>query len=191
MRTYLFFVFLSSSFLMAQESLPFHTISELPKEFNPGNTLARSIEGLGFRYYWATYGLTENEWNYRPSPEAKSLYETLEHISSLSETIKNSVQGKNTLRPYVVPPNFDKLRSTTLLNLEKARNSILNKNEDELSQLSISFEKDGKTSEFSFWNLYNGPLADVLYHTGQIVSFRRTAGNPIPRGVNVFLGIKN
>jgi hypothetical protein len=39
--------------------------------------------------------------------------------------------------------------------------------------------------------LINGPITDAIYHTGQVVSFRRTSGNPIPKGVNVFLGVKN
>ena len=29
---------------------------------------------------------------------------------------------------------------------------------------------------------------DAIYHTGQIVSFRRTTGNPIDSSVNVFMG---
>jgi len=39
--------------------------------------------------------------------------------------------------------------------------------------------------------LLNGPIADALTHVGQVISFRRTSGNPIPKGVNVFMGIKN
>jgi hypothetical protein len=57
--------------------------------------------------------------------------------------------------------------------------------------MSIIFDRKGKISNFPIWNLMNGPLEDAIYHTGQIVSFRRTAGNPIPKGVNVFLGVKN
>ena len=39
--------------------------------------------------------------------------------------------------------------------------------------------------------LMNGPLLDALTHVGQILSFRRTSGNPQEAGVNVFLGKKN
>ncbi len=36
--------------------------------------------------------------------------------------------------------------------------------------------------------LGSGPIADALWHTGQIVSFRRSSGNPIPKGVNMLTG---
>ena len=57
--------------------------------------------------------------------------------------------------------------------------------------MKVVFDRQGKISSFPVWNLMNGPLQDAIYHTGQIVSFRRTTGNPIPKGVNVFLGVKN
>ena len=41
---------------------------------------------------------------------------------------------------------------------------------------------------YPFWNAINGPIADALWHCGQIVSFRRSSGNPFPKGVSVFTG---
>ncbi|MCK5671198.1 hypothetical protein KAI10_07435, partial [Candidatus Bathyarchaeota archaeon] len=41
--------------------------------------------------------------------------------------------------------------------------------------------------EFPVWNLINGPLSDALTHVGQIASWRRMNGNPIP-GARVFHG---
>ena len=43
--------------------------------------------------------------------------------------------------------------------------------------------------KFDLYNLFHGPISDALYHTGQIVVFRRASGNPIPKGVNHFMGI--
>ena len=65
------------------------------------------------------------------------------------------------------------------------------KTDQELQTLKIIFDRGGEHSEFPAWNLINGPISDALYHTGQVVSFRRTSGNPIAKGVNVFLGVKN
>lgn len=42
--------------------------------------------------------------------------------------------------------------------------------------------------EHPLWILINGPLADALWHSGQVATLRRAAGNPMPKGVNVFLG---
>ena len=41
---------------------------------------------------------------------------------------------------------------------------------------------------FPFWNHLNGPIADALWHSGQIVSNRRASGNPLNSKVNVFIG---
>jgi hypothetical protein len=44
--------------IMAQEPLPFSFNPTAPEEITTANTLTRMIQGLGFRYYWATEGLT-------------------------------------------------------------------------------------------------------------------------------------
>jgi hypothetical protein len=62
---------------------------------------------------------------------------------------------------------------------------------EDLEKANVIFDRGGKQSQFPLWNLINGPISDALYHTGQVVSFRRSSGNPIPKGVNVFLGVKN
>ena len=50
-------------------------------------------------------------------------------------------------------------------------------------------EIEKKTSrKLPFWYWINGPLADALTHVGQITSWRRIAGNPQLKGVNVFIG---
>ena len=66
----------------------------------------------------------------------------------------------------------------------------LNQLEIWLKNIKIIFLRKSGNYEFPIWNLINGPISDAIYHTGQLVSFRRTSGNPIPKGVNVFLGIK-
>tara|TARA_B100001057_G_C22633209_1_gene865224 strand:+ start:720 stop:932 length:213 start_codon:yes stop_codon:yes gene_type:complete len=51
-------LFLISSNVMAQE-LPFYSIPSEAEYYTTANTITRMIEGLGFRYYWATEGLRE------------------------------------------------------------------------------------------------------------------------------------
>jgi len=50
------------------------------------------------------------------------------------------------------------------------------------------FKSDNGTSEYPFWNTLNGPISDALWHTGQIVSFRRSSGNPFDSKVGVLVG---
>jgi uncharacterized damage-inducible protein DinB len=186
--TLLFFV---SSFAMAQ-ALPFSQIPEAPKQLTPSTTLLRMVQGLGFRYYWATEGLRKEDLDYRPSQEASSSLETLQHLYSLSKTIAEAVQNIPSKRPDTkAPVTLESLRAETLTNLELAAQVLSQADQEGLERMKIVFDREGKQSAFPLWNLINGPISDALYHTGQVVSFRRTSGNPIAKGVNVFLGIKN
>jgi uncharacterized damage-inducible protein DinB len=176
---------------MAQE-LPFSSIAAAPQDYTAGNSISRMIQGLGFRYHWATEGLRAEDLEYRPTKEAQSTLGTLQHIYGLTKTILNAAKNEASKRPAPSPPdNLEALRAATLKDLQQAATLFLNYSEDEIEGLNIIFEREGKQSRFPVWNLINGPIADALYHTGQVVSFRRTSGNPIPKGVNVFLGVKN
>ena len=77
----------------------------------------------------------------------------------------------------------------TLNNLEEA-SKILKSNQAVLDSFPMIFQNPTRTTEFPFWNLINGPSADALWHVGQVVSFRRSSGNPFPSGVSVLQGIK-
>ena len=186
--TLLFFV---SSFAMAQ-ALPFSQIPEAPKQLTPSATLLRMVQGLGFRYYWATEGLRKKDLDYRPSRDASSSLETLQHLYGLSKTIAEAVQNIPSKRPDTkAPVTLESLRAETLTFLEQATQLLSQADQESLENMKIVFDREGKQSAFPLWNLINGPISDALYHTGQVVSFRRTSGNPIAMGVNVFLGIKN
>ena len=100
------------------EELPYKQIPEYPVDYSPGNVISRLIDGLGYRYYWATEGLSTSDLLFKPSEDARSTRETLEHISSLSELILNTPQGiPNIGRGDLSTMSFDVLRSQTLANL--------------------------------------------------------------------------
>ncbi len=85
---------------------------------------------------------------------------------------------------------FDQLRAETLALLEKSSETLRN---TPFQPHDITFAPNaaGEVTTLPYWHLINGPISDALYHTGQIVSFRRASGNPIPSGVSVFMGTKN
>ena len=79
--------------------------------------------------------------------------------------------------------SFQQIRKASLLVLKD-----LTKKLKEMSDLEL-YEMEKKTSrKLPFWYWINGPLADALTHVGQITSWRRIAGNPQLKGVNVFIG---
>ena len=175
--------------IMSQTSEYFKDISEYPTEINNGNIISRMINGLGYRYYWATEKLKENDLIYRPSKDAYSTKETMVHIFTLSKTVYNTTLSKINERPDIdIPVDYESIRNETLQFLEKASKNFSNLNSEELDQMKIKFIRGGTIKSFPIWNLLNGPIADAIYHTGQIVSFRRTTGNPIDSSVNVFMG---
>lgn len=172
------------------EELPYATIPEAPETYTAGTVVSRMIDGLGFRYHWATEGLTENDFNYKPSDEGRSIAETLVHLYGLSNTIVNSakkVPNDRTVKRET--PAIEDLRKLTLENFKTA--SAIFKEATDLSEYSIVFKNTGGSAEFPFWNHINGPIEDAVWHAGQVVVLRRSAGNPINPKVNVFLGKLN
>jgi hypothetical protein len=161
-----------------------------PTEYTPGTIVARMIDGLGFRYYWATEGLKEVDLAYKPSQDARTLRETMNHIYGLSKTILNSAKKIPTDFTLEEPNmSYDEKRSATLNNFRMASTLFL-KTKD-ISKHTIVFKRENGSSEFPFWNHINGPIEDAVWHAGQVVVLRRSAGNPINPKVNVFLGKLN
>lgn len=167
--------------------LPYYQIPEYPESYSAPNVLARTIDGLGYRYHWATKGLSESDLAYKPSEDGRSADETLDHIHGLASMILNSINGKPNVRPRQDPPaTWDVKRKSTLDKIKAA--SDLLKTMDNLDDLKITFQRGDNTSDLPFWHIMNGPLADAIYHVGQIIVFRRSNGNPQNPRVNVFMG---
>ena len=84
MRYLIILFFLINVTAMAQkkqiQELPFKSIPEASKNYESGNIVVRMIEGLGYRYYWATEGLQTGDLDYKPSDSGQSTKETLKHI---------------------------------------------------------------------------------------------------------------
>ena len=193
MRTLIILFFLINTFTMAQEKnsseLPFKSIPEDATSYVASNILVRMIEGAGYRFYWATESLTSDDLKFKPSESGQSIWVTLEHIYGLSDIIRNTSMNTVSVRlPADTPTDWSTLRMKTLRYLEDAAKHLKNKSPEELAALEIVFDRGGKQSTFPLWNMINGPISDIIYHTGQIVSFRRTNGNPLSKGVNVFIG---
>ena len=80
---YFFILALSLNFLQmnSQENLPFYEISNYPESYSQAEIVGRMIDGLGFRYFWATEGLTEKDLNFRLPNDSRSSIETVVHLS--------------------------------------------------------------------------------------------------------------
>ena len=169
--------------------LPYRQIPDYPGSFTAENVAARMIDGLGYRYYWATEGLRGEDLDFHPGNEGRSTGETIDHIYGLSLTILNaSLNMPNVFPREEEDMNFEETRRKTLENLDQASRILKDGDEKMIDELKVIFQNSGGSSEFPYWNMLNGPIADAIYHTGQVVAFRRSSGNPINPNVRVFLG---
>ena len=174
-------IILMTSTTNAQTKLPYYEIPEAATEYTAGSVASRIIDGLGFRYYWATEGLTIKDLDFKPNKESRTSLETIDHILGLSQVSLNAMLKKpnGEKQPEMT---FAEKRKKTLENLKQA-SDILKVSKD-VSQYKIIFGK----KEFPFWNTLNGPISDATWHVGQIVSFRRSSGNPISKGIQFLTG---
>ncbi|MEZ4797522.1 MAG: hypothetical protein R2785_10180 [Flavobacteriaceae bacterium] len=179
----LFFMNISTS---QNKELPYYEISDYPSEYNEGTVVARMIDGLGFRYYWATEGLRAEDLTFKPSEDARTTGETVDHILGLTNVILNSALKKVNEPLDTEGMSFSEKRTLTLNMLKQAADIF--RSTDDLSQFKIVFKGENGNTEYPFWNQINGPIADALWHCGQIITHRRTSGNPYNSKASVFTG---
>jgi hypothetical protein len=171
------------------KDLPYYQIPEYPESYTAENVAARIIDGLGFRYYWATEGLTREDLDFRPANDGRSTSETIDHILGLSYTIVNASLNQTNVFPRDDQPDtFEDKRKKTLENIYQASKVLKVSKSGTIDDLKVIFQNNEDTNEFPYWNMLNGPIADAIYHTGQVVSHRRSSGNPIDPKVRQFTG---
>jgi len=185
---YLFVFLLSLTFLNmnSQENLPFYEIPDYPESYSEAEIVGRMIDGLGFRYYWATEGLTDTDLAYKLPNDSRSSIETIVHIYDLSNMILYTALNSPIEMMSTEGMEFKEIRKNTLLNLKQASDII--KKTKNFKDLSIIFLRNDKKMVFPFWNQLNGPIEDAVWHCGQVVAFRRASGNPISNKISVFTG---
>lgn len=173
----------------ANQSDYFYEIPDYPASFSAENVIARLTESLGFRFYWVSESLTENDLVFRPSDSARSTAETIRHIYDLSEMITKSVMATSVSQRQRAPESIAEYREATLKNLMKASQFLRESKEGDIENMKIIITRSQSAPlDYPFWHSINGPISDAIYHTGQISSFRRSSGNPMNPNVSVFLG---
>jgi hypothetical protein len=190
MKSLILSVFVTIAFSLSgqDKSLPYYEMAPYPETFTAGGVASRMIDGLGFRFYWATEGLRERDLAFKPGKDARTGLETIAHIYEMSFIILNSttkavnVAGQDTPLPYAA------MRKRTLENFKNASDRLRTATDREMKEFKLIFKQGDQSVEFPFWHQLNGPIADCIWHTGQIVSFRRSSGNPFTEKVDVFSG---
>lgn len=177
-----FFMFSVYAQNQSKDTLPYYEIPEYSKEFTAGTMAARMVDALGFRFYWASYDLKEKDLNYKLNKDGRSTAETINHIYDLSKIIVNSTLKKPNIRDEKSEMTYSEKRVATLKNLKQAADIL--RISDDISEFKIIFGEQ----KIPFWNQVNGPIADAIWHCGQIAVYRRATENPINSKVNHFTG---
>ncbi len=143
----------------------YRTMPEQPETCTAATIMARCIDGFAYRYYWGSEGLHENDYQSRPSDDSMSIAELCRHIEQLVIMI-----SKMLCCPVDIPSggNETERRQATLAALQTLSNQLRERDPETIDE----HEK--------FWLLFNGPLGDAISHVGQLNSWRRINGNPIP-----------
>ena len=187
------FVLLSSAFcspLFSQNVNDYYyEIPEYPDAYTAGSVTGRLIDGLGFRFYWATAGLRAEDLAFRPTDESRTMDETIDHIYNLTFIMMNATEKKPTVFPVEIPEGtFEKKRAAILGFVRTASENLKKASDADFEDFKVVFKSAGGETAYPFWNGLNGPLADALWHTGQVVMLRRMSGNPFDSKANVMQG---
>jgi hypothetical protein len=153
----------------------FRSVTEYPQRQDANGVLMRWIDGLGYRFYWATEGLTPEDYAFSPGHGCATIGDLVGHVWGLANWVHIAVLGEGLGEPRGDDPQAQRAQVCRML--YTIRTSISAINQESLFDLRIEGHP--------FWHVVNGPLSDALTHVGQIASFRRLNGNPVPRH-NVF-----
>ena len=169
----------------------YYEIPANPKSYTAGTVAGRVVDGLGFRFYWASVGLRTEDLAFKPTEESRTADQTIDHIYNLTMIVMNATKKEPTVFPIEIPEvTFEKKREMILGFIRTASENLKVASEADFEDFKMIFQNPGGSNEFPFWNELNGPLSDALWHTGQIVMLRRMSGNPFPSGVSVLTGKK-
>ena len=167
--------------------LPYYEVPEYYENYTAGTVAARMVDGLGFRYRWATEDLREADLNYKPTDSSRTTLQTIDHILGLSRVIANAtLKVPSDFTKKQPESTYEQKRKETLENFKTA--SEILQSATSLTDFNMQFISSKGESEFPFWNSINGPIADALWHTGQVTLLRRASGNPISKKVSFLTG---
>ena len=171
-------------YIMPMNPSDFQSLPPGPERVTGSAVLVRLVEGIGFRFFWATEGLRDPDLAFRTEPEAMSIAELVGHVLDLAawvSVVVGAIPAGD--EAPVAPPEFAAIRQRTLEVLALLHTRLAAMRDDEIGAIRIST----RAGSAPWPHLVNGPLADALTHIGQINVLRRAAGNPVPKA-NVFLG---
>lgn len=154
-----------------------------PAESSEGKVIARLVDGIGFRYRVATEDLTQKEIDFCPVEGSMNMMQLIDHIYRLVAWSGTAFKLEYTAKKKM--DSFADYRLETLHLCKIFSHHLSSLTKEEIAEASVYLKRTD--THYSFWYLINGPLADALTHIGQINTWRRISGNPVPK-ISPFTG---
>ena len=151
------------------DTVSYESVEEYPGKITGTAIIIRMLDGLGYRFRYATESLTQKDYEFSPGKGCKTIGEIVEHIWGLINWVCQAIFEEKEVRPE----GFEAQRIHILALITKLQTYFESIDDPELAHIAIA--------KLPFWHIINGPFSDALTHTGQINSFRRLAGNPTVR----------
>jgi hypothetical protein len=148
------------------ETIPFISVDTYPQQITASSIIVRLLDGLGYRFRYATESLKEKDYNYNPGEGCNTIAFLIDHIWGLVNWVYLSVTGEKETKPQTTTDQ----RVHILVLISELKTLFEGMEDSDLQKIKIY--------DFPFWHIINGPLSDALTHTGQINLLRRLAGNP-------------
>ena len=167
----------------------YYEIPTYPDSYSAENVAARLVDGLGFRFYWASEGLRQSDLDFKPSEDGRTTAETIDHVYGLSLTIIHATTSTINETVDRSELSTEDKRRIALENIKSASEHLKESSLGGIEDMRSIFKRtEGPNIELPFWNMVNGPIADAIWHSGQIVTFRRSSGNPVNPNITFFQG---
>jgi len=157
---FLFTLFISSKLYAQDKTLPYYEIPAAAENYTAGSVASRIVDGLGFRFYWATEGLRAEDLSFKPSVDARTSEETIQHIYEMSRIIVNSTTNTANISGKHDKISFTEMRKQVLENLKTASDRLRKSTDQEMKNFKIIFKNGDQVSEYPF-NAYQVLVARV------------------------------
>ncbi len=162
----------------------YQNLPDPPGQVNCPAILKRLIDGLGFRYRYATEELNMEDIQFRPVESSWNIEEVNNHIFHLTRMTADALVTDYNIEQE--DRSFLGCRLQILTILDLISKSLGQMDDETLTKKTVYLRRT--STHYSFWYLINGFIADALTHVGQIISWRRMAGNPVAR-ISPFTGL--
>ena len=123
--------------------MDYHRIDEYPEKMNAVAVVVRLLDGLGFRFYWATYELDEDDYGFTPVEGGNSTGWMVSHIWGLMNWIYLNIKGEQKKQP---PLKADQ-RNHVLDLIRMIRQNITRMSDEQLAEVRIEGAVVHETAE--------------------------------------------